>query len=390
MTSDLSTGKITVFGNPAAIYTKILHLSQQSPSYQIVAREDKNHRLTFSKKMMMGILQLEFPVVIVAQGEYSLVQMNVLNNKVLPAHIEEEQLTLFINRVSLFLESDNDLYHAAQKQDKNAILSLEQLLEKITVQKNITDEQIIQVGKALYAEGRVDSQEAEILFKINDVLLKTKNKKWQEFFVNALTDHYYFRKGQTHVSISLQDANALLERIHSDGRVDEQTELLLLTNLMRYLSNVPESFYGHVLRLLYKTVLESTENLFTQQPRLAGVIDPDDVIAIRRVLYGTGSSGGMQIEQDEADFLFRLNDATATVENCPEWIEFFKRAIAMYLLLNSTSPDAVDEKEAEWLVSKIEADGQVTECEKELLRYLKQEARVIHPKLREYMEKYAI
>jgi uncharacterized membrane protein YebE (DUF533 family) len=97
-----------------------------------------------------------------------------------------------------------------------------------------------------------------------------------------------------------------------------------------------------------------------------GVIDADEVATLRTQLYDDGV-----IDREEANFLFELNDATSGKDNDPGWRELFVEAITDHLLTDETSPGALDDDEAEWLITRLEGDGQIDENEQALINALK-------------------
>lgn len=103
-----------------------------------------------------------------------------------------------------------------------------------------------------------------------------------------------------------------------------------------------------------------------------GRIDKDEVRQIRTKIYADGV-----IDQDEAEFLFALNDATS--DNDPAWKPLFVNAIGSYVLDDLESPGAVDAEEAQWLVEKIKADGEVDENEAALIEYIRRQAISVDP-----------
>lgn len=101
-----------------------------------------------------------------------------------------------------------------------------------------------------------------------------------------------------------------------------------------------------------------------------GVIDAAEVAKLKEILYADGS-----IDKEEANLLFEINDAVTGKENDPSWESFFIQAISEFLLEDEVSPGEIDSDEAEWLVEKIGADGQVDGLEKALLMNLQKEAK---------------
>jgi len=101
-----------------------------------------------------------------------------------------------------------------------------------------------------------------------------------------------------------------------------------------------------------------------------GVIDEAEVKQLRDVLYVDG-----KIDKEEAEFLFELNDAVTGKENSPAWEALFVEAITSFLLEDEVSPGEIDDDEAQWLLAKIQGDGQIDTTERSLLDNLKAKAR---------------
>ena len=107
-----------------------------------------------------------------------------------------------------------------------------------------------------------------------------------------------------------------------------------------------------------------------------GVIDADEVKNLRAKLYEDGT-----IDREEAELMFELNDATSGAKNDAGWQSLFVDAISAYLLDDKNSPGAIDDGEADWLISHIEKDGTYDDNEKALLKNIKAKAKKISPKL---------
>jgi uncharacterized tellurite resistance protein B-like protein len=114
----------------------------------------------------------------------------------------------------------------------------------------------------------------------------------------------------------------------------------------------------------------STLNELKKSILADGVIDEAEVKQLRKVLYADG-----KIDKEEAEFLFELNNAVSGKNNHSSWESLFVEAITSFLLEDETSPDEIDNDEAEWLLDKIQGDGQVDKIEKALLANLKSKAK---------------
>jgi hypothetical protein len=241
-------------------------------------------------------------------------------------------------------------------------------------------EHVLALRRAIYKNGPIGRNAAEFLLHLNRKS-RGDDPAWAEFYVEALTDFFYWREGSD--SALTADAEALLlERVGSaEGVVDDPTELRLLLNLMFRSTGSSERFRAFVMAAVERSVLHSGQALYGQAARRPGAIDQADVEVIRRLVYGSGGQSGLAVSRAEAEFLFALDRATAGADNDPAWRELFVKAIAMHLLFGGATPDVVDADEAAWLAGQIGAGRGDPANRQALLAYLKQEAIRLDPSL---------
>jgi hypothetical protein len=236
----------------------------------------------------------------------------------------------------------------------------------------VSPEDVLKLRREIYREGGIGRDEAAFLFHLNRKNV-VADPAWTTFFVEALTDFFYWREGTD--SRLTEDAEAMLfEWLGPASQLDDATGLRLLLDLVFRSNGSSERFQAFVLEAVRHSVLHSSHALYGHDGRRPGAIDRADVEVIRKLVYGLAGKKGMAIGRAEADFLFALNDATATQKNDPAWRDLFVKAITMHLLHGGPSPDAVDEDEARWLLMRIEADGRDHDNERALLVYLRREA----------------
>jgi hypothetical protein len=250
----------------------------------------------------------------------------------------------------------------------------------------IDGEDVLRLRRAIYQNGEISRDEALFLFHLHR---QTGEKvvAWEEFFVEALSDFFYWRNGSD--SALTPDAEEmLLDAVGTE--IDDATELRLLLNLMFRINGASERFRRFVLDAVRHSVLHSEKALFGRARRRPGVIDSADVEVIRRLVYGMGSQNGFAISRTEAEFLFELNDATAGRANDPGWRDLFVKAVTMYLLFSGDTPDRIDEPEAHWLLTRINGNGRSCDNERELLAYLKKETGGVHPLLRPLCQRMGV
>lgn len=251
------------------------------------------------------------------------------------------------------------------------------LKAQILVDGRVSAEAVLQLRRAIYQDGRIDRDAAGCLFHLHQNT-RDNDPAWAEFYVEALTDFFYWREGSD--SRLTPEAEAtLLAAIGSEA--GDPTELRLLLSIIFRTRGASERLRGFVLQAVRHNVLHGEQALYGDAGHSPGVIDGADVEIIRKLIYGLGSENGMAISQLEAEFLFELNHATAGAPNHPTWRELFVKAITMYLLFSGDSPERVDEAEARWLLDHVEASERPCENQRALLAYLKREARSLHPLL---------
>lgn len=100
-----------------------------------------------------------------------------------------------------------------------------------------------------------------------------------------------------------------------------------------------------------------------------GVIDEAEVGQIRTRIFEDG-----KIDREEAEFLFKVNDAVSGNANHASWATLFVEAISSHVLEDDTSPGEIDKDESTWLKGQIHGDGKVDDTEKALLANLKAKA----------------
>ena len=97
-----------------------------------------------------------------------------------------------------------------------------------------------------------------------------------------------------------------------------------------------------------------------------GIIDAAEVKEIEAMIYQDG-----EIDQEEADFMFELNDAVSGNANHDSWGDLFVKAISSFVLDDDASNGEIDDDEAKYLFEQIQGDGQIDDVELKLLNHLK-------------------
>lgn len=245
---------------------------------------------------------------------------------------------------------------------------LKELAKDIVADGVVDTAEVAGMRKRVYADGVVDRDEANFLFAVNDAVSGHKNAPgWQKLFVEALTDHVLGDKSSPG-EVDEKEASYLISKIKGDRQVDA-AELALLVNITAKAKATCPKFQKFVLASMKDAILAD------------GVIDADEVKMIKTVIYGSGGGAGSGVSRAEADFLFELNDAVSGKKNAPAWKKLFVEAITKCVLDDDKSPGIVDDAEAKYLMSKIQADGQVDDVEKALIANIRKQAKSVSAKL---------
>ncbi len=255
--------------------------------------------------------------------------------------------------------------------------SLEEFASAILEDGIIDADEVAKIRERIYADGVIDREEADFLFRLNDGVSGNDNDPgWRDLFVDAITD-YVLEDDESLGIIDEDEANYLIEKIAGDGQVDA-VELALLVNIMANAT-------GESPKTLTNFVLDSVKAAVIAD----GVVDDDEVEMLRTVIYGQGGAGGSDVDRAEADMLFDINDATTSSKgHAASWQDFFVEAIASHVLGDETSPNEIDEEEGNWLISRIEGDDTYDANETALLRHIKNNAKAISGKLKFKIEMF--
>ena len=244
---------------------------------------------------------------------------------------------------------------------------LEQLKTSILADGVIDADEVRTINQAIYEDGKIDREEADFMFELNDAVSGKENHySWKDLFVKAITDHV-LKDDTSYGSVDDEEADYLIGKIQGDGKIDEIEQALLL-KILEKATGTCEKFQDFVLLSFKNLILED------------GVIDAAEVKTIKSIIYGAGGAGGSKVDKKEAEWLFELNDAVSGKANHESWKALMVEAISKYVLEDETSPNIVDDEEAEWLVAKIMKDGNLDEVEQAIVANIKSKATSISQK----------
>ena len=113
-------------------------------------------------------------------------------------------------------------------------------LKKDLLSDGIIDvEEVETIKHKIYEDGKIDREEANLLFELNDAVTGKDNApEWKELFIDAITA-YVLEDEMSPDVIDEDEADYLYEQINGDGQIDD-TERALLENIKAKAKNFPE------------------------------------------------------------------------------------------------------------------------------------------------------
>ena len=98
-----------------------------------------------------------------------------------------------------------------------AKVTLRELLENIFGTGHFTNEDVLNVRRAVFEDGHITVQEADMLFQVNNLFGKPDT--WHDLFLEGVT-HFLVRQTMPHGYINQANAAWLMARIDHDGVVE--------------------------------------------------------------------------------------------------------------------------------------------------------------------------
>lgn len=117
--------------------------------------------------------------------------------------------------------------------------NLEQLKKELLADGIIDSEEVKTIKAVIYEDGKIDKDEADFLFELNDAVSGKENApEWKGLFVDAITA-FVLEDEVSPNEIDDDEAEYLYNQIKGDGQVDD-TERALLENIKAKAKSFPE------------------------------------------------------------------------------------------------------------------------------------------------------
>lgn len=203
------------------------------------------------------------------------------------------------------------------------------LADKAAVDGEVSIEEALSLRGSAWADGIVDAYEIAAIFDLNDHL-RHRSPEWVDFFVETVTD-YLLGNGLPKGYVREDDAQALIERIDGDGRVDSMAELALLEKICERAAALPDCLKAYALKQIEQAVLLGKGPTRDGRALAIGSINSEECRLLRSFIFAAGGDRPAAVSRSEAEMLFRIKDASVCQDNAPEWKQLFVQGVGNYL-----------------------------------------------------------
>ncbi|MEY2926897.1 MAG: hypothetical protein RL367_1374 [Pseudomonadota bacterium] len=211
--------------------------------------------------------------------------------------------------------------------------TLSDLSRAIIAARTIDDTQVLALRQQLWASFKLDQDDLDQLFAINDAL-GTPDVGFTDLFVEAVL-HYLLRQSELHGFVTDAGAAWLIAHLMADGRVESCAELEMIVHLLEQAENDPEQLKQFALDQIEKSILTGSGPTRSGGDICPGVVDAVEAALLRRLIFASGGESATQVSEHEAELLFRIKDATLGAANAPEWTTLFVQAVGNHLMAHS-------------------------------------------------------
>ena len=203
------------------------------------------------------------------------------------------------------------------------------IAEQALADNAICADDVLALRRAGWANGRIDPDQAEVIFEVNH-RLDHPGLEWADFFVEAIAE-YVVNQLEPRGYVTERNADWLIARIEHDGRLHAMTELEALVRVFEKALNVPEALRAYALRQVEHAVLTGEGPTRCGGDLAKGNVTRAEADIMRRILFASGSERPAGVSRREAELLFRIKDETLHADNAPEWKRLFVQGVGNYL-----------------------------------------------------------
>ena len=193
----------------------------------------------------------------------------------------------------------------------------------------LSDDDMLALRSGGWGDARVDADEAEALFEINE-RLHDVSPEWVEFFVEAISE-YLITGANPRGYVNETQADWLIGQFERDGKLESLAELELLARLFEKALAVPERLKSFALAQIESAVLTGCGPTRGGGALEPGKVNDTECHLLRRFVFASGGDRPAAVSQREAEMLFRIKDASIGHDNADCWEALFVQGVGNYL-----------------------------------------------------------
>ncbi len=194
---------------------------------------------------------------------------------------------------------------------------------------SIREEDVGLLRKAVYGDGEIDQEEAELLIDLNRSC-KVQDPDWTEIYHEAITD-YLVVQAEPEGYVTQDQAEWLIEQIAPEGKLPSRKDLDLLVDVMDRARWLPEILIAFGLQQVAEAISGDNGGVRPDDGE-PGIIQDNEVELVRRMVYAFGGDGCVAVTRTEAEMLAMINDQLDPEKLSDAWMEFYIKAMANFLL----------------------------------------------------------
>jgi uncharacterized tellurite resistance protein B-like protein len=128
-------------------------------------------------------------------------------------------------------------------------MTLEELKARVLEDGKIDAAEVEEIRDVIFADEKIDKEEADMLFAINDAVTDADNTpEWRKLFVEAITS-YVLEDENTPGVVDQEEGKYLYDKIAGDGALDE-TEQALLRNIREKATEIDSAELNSLMNIM--------------------------------------------------------------------------------------------------------------------------------------------
>ena len=206
---------------------------------------------------------------------------------------------------------------------------LQTFIEKLAADGCVSQAEVLEVRRLVYADGQVSRAEADLLFTLNE-RVANDDPAWGDMFAEAVCDHLT-QTGEPEGHVTEEAASWLERAIGHDAVLERETELAVVLKVLERAQSVPQRLADFARALVSRAVLTGEGYVGRDDKLVPGQIGDVELALIKRALYACGGAGDVFVTRAEAEWLFDLDAATEGRAHCAGWRDVFVNALMNHL-----------------------------------------------------------